>query len=86
MENKMSKKSDRTIYQRSDGEWVNKRNDTGRASSLHNAQGNAVQEAKRNLQNQGGGELTIQGRDKKFQSKDTIKPGKNPFPPRDTEH
>jgi hypothetical protein len=38
------------------------------------------------LQSQGGGELTIKGLDGKFRSKDTIAPGRDPFPPRDTEH
>lgn len=82
----MSKDRDRTVYRRADGKWVNKRNDADRASSLHNTQHEATQEAKRNLRNQGGGELTIQGRDGKFRSKDTIRPGRDPFPPRDTEN
>ena len=37
----MSKGRDRTVYQRSDGQWANKRNDSGRASSLHDTQGSA---------------------------------------------
>ena len=82
----MSKDQDRTVYKRSDGKWANKRNDTGRASSLHDTQGGAAEEARRNLGNQGGGELTIQGRDGKFRSKDTISPGNDPFPPRDSEN
>ena len=31
----MSKGRDRTVFRRSDGQWVNKRNDSDRASSLH---------------------------------------------------
>jgi len=38
------------------------------------------------LKNQGGGELTIIGRNRKIRSKDTIAPGNDPYPPRDTEH
>jgi hypothetical protein len=38
------------------------------------------------LQNQGGGELTIIGRDGKIRSKDTIAPGNDPSKIRDTEH
>jgi len=38
------------------------------------------------LGNQGGGELSIKGRDGRIRSKDTIAPGNDPFPPRDTEH
>lgn len=82
----MVKGHDRTVYRRGDGKWVNKRNDADRASGVHNTQQAAAQEAKQNLGNQGGGELTIQGRDGRFRSKDTIKPGKDPFPPRDTEN
>lgn len=82
----MSKKQDRTVYQRPDGRWANKRNDTERASSVHDTQRDAVDAARRNLTNQGGGELTIKGRDGLIRSKDTIPPGNDPLPPRDTEH
>jgi len=82
----MSKGRDRTIYRRPDGRWANKRNDSDRASSVHDTQGDAIDAARRNLVNQGGGELTIKGLDGRFRSKDTIPPGNDPFPPRDTEH
>ncbi len=78
----MSKDRDRMVYQRGDGKWSNKRNDASRASSVHETQGEAVKEARQNLQNQGGGELTIQGRDGRIRSKDTIKPGRDPYPPK----
>ena len=81
----MSKGRDRTIF-RKDGQWVNKRNDASRASSLHSTQAEAIQSAKETLINEGGGELTIKGRDGRFRSKDTISPGNDPFPPRDKEH
>ena len=77
---------DRTVYRTSDGSWANKRNDSDRASGLHEKQSNAVKEAKEMLQNQGGGELTIVGRDRVIRSKDTIAPGNDPIPPRDKEH
>jgi hypothetical protein len=41
---------------------------------------------RRMLGNQGGGELTTMGVKGKIVSKDTIKPGNDPNPPRDTEH
>ena len=82
----MSKGRDRTVYQRKNGEWANKRNDAGKASSLHNTQKEAEKAAKKMLKNQGGGELTTSGRNGKFNSKDTIKPGNDPCPPRDIEH
>lgn len=82
----MSKKRDRIVYRRSDGKWVNKRNDANRATSIHDTQGDAQNAARRNLINQGGGELTIKGRNGKIRSKDTIRPGHDPCPPRDTEN
>jgi len=77
---------DRTVYRNSDGLWVNKRNDADRASGIHKRQGDAVGEAKQMLQHQGGGELTIVGRDRVIRSKDTIAPGRDPNPPKDKEH
>lgn len=82
----MSKGRDRTVSRRPDGRWENKRNDSDRASSLHPTQREAEQAAREMLRNQGGGELTTKGRDGKFRSKDTIAPGRDPNPPRDTEH
>ncbi|XOV85285.1 MAG: DUF2188 domain-containing protein [bacterium] len=81
----MSKGRDRTVYKRGK-EWVNKRNDSDRASSTHSTQSEAEAAAREMLHNQGGGELTTQGRNGRFRSKDTISPGSDPFPPRDTEH
>jgi hypothetical protein len=82
----MSKGRDRTVYQRLDGNWVNKRRDATKASSVHSRQGDAAAAAKSMLGNQGGGELTIMGCDHKIRSKDTIAPGNDPNPPRDREH
>jgi hypothetical protein len=82
----MVKGKDRTVYRRSDGVWVNKRNDAERATSLHKTQGDADKAARQNLKNQGGGELTIKGLDGKIRSKDTIPPGNDPNPPKDNEH
>ncbi|MGD2165637.1 MAG: DUF2188 domain-containing protein [Anaerolineae bacterium] len=77
---------DRMVYRRPDGKWVNKRNDAKRASSVHDTQAAAERTARRMLRNAGGGELTTKGRDGKIRSKDTIPPGHEPTPPKDTEH
>lgn len=82
----MSKKTDRTVYQRSNGDWVNKLNSSDRASSVHSTQKAAEQAARGMLQNQGGGELTTMGIDHRIRSKDTIKPGNDPRSIKDTEH
>jgi hypothetical protein len=82
----MSKSQDRTVSRRNDGDWENKRNDADRASSVHQAQKDAVKAAKDMLKNQGGGELTTKGVDGKIRSKDTIGSGNDPNPPKDLEH
>lgn len=82
----MSKGRDRDVYRRPDGTWVNKRHDADRASSLHDTQADAIDAARDQLHNQGGGELTVHGTDGRIRSKDTISPGNDPNPPRDREH
>jgi uncharacterized protein YdaU (DUF1376 family) len=82
----MSKNQDRMVYRRDDGNWVNKRNDAERASSIHDTQKAAEDAAREMLRNQGGGELTTKGLDGKIRGKDTIPPGNDPCPPRDREH
>lgn len=78
----MSKPQDRTVTQRADGTWANKRIDADRASSLHETQKQAQAAAREMLKKQGGGELTTMGLKGQIVSKDTISPGKDPFPPR----
>ena len=82
----MSKGRDRIVSKKDSGKWANKRNDAKKASSLHNTQKEAEAEARQMLKSQGSGELTTKGRDGKIRSKDTIAPGNDPNPPKDTEH
>ena len=82
----MSKGRDRMVSQRTDGRWANKRNDSSRASSLHQTQVQAEKSAREMLRNQGGGELITKGLDGRIRSKDTISPGNDPNPPKDKEH
>jgi uncharacterized protein YdaU (DUF1376 family) len=82
----MSKGRDRTVYQRDDGKWVNKRHDRDETTTVRDTQKGAQQDARQNLKNQGGGELITKDRDGKIRSKDTISPGNDPHPPKDTEH
>jgi Uncharacterized protein conserved in bacteria (DUF2188) len=82
----MSKPQDRVVYLRPDGKWANKRNDASKASTLHDTQAEAVEAAHQMLENSGGGELTVQGRDHVFRCKDTVAPGNDPCPPKDAEN
>jgi hypothetical protein len=79
-------KNDRSVYHRNDGKWANKKNDSDRASSLHDTQKEAENAARSMLQKQGGGELTTMGKNGQIRSKDTISPGNDPYPPKDKEH
>lgn len=81
----MSKRNDRTVYRRDDGQWANKLNSSDRASSVHQTQSEANKAAGEMLRNSGGGERTSMGRDGKIVSKDTIAPG-NEGRGHDTEH
>jgi len=74
----MSKPQDRVVSQRADGKWANKRNDASRASSVHETQAEAIAAGKSMLGNQGGGEITVQGRNNQFRMKDTVVPGNDP--------
>ncbi len=82
----MGKDRDRMIYRDENGKWKNKRNDSDRASSVHDTQKDAIDSAREMLINQGGGELIVKGLDGKIRSKDTIPPGNDPNPPKDKEH
>lgn len=78
--------SNRSVYKRSDGTWVNKRDDSDRASSLHTTQKDAENAAKEMSKNQGGGEVSTHGLNSQIRSKDTVAPGNDPCPPKDKEH
>ncbi len=79
-------KEDRIVYRREDGQWVNKKTDSDRASSVHPKQSEAEQSARDMLRASGGGELITKGLDGKIRSKDTIPPARDPYPPKDQEH
>ena len=82
----MSKPTDRIVYKRPDGKWVDKSISSDRAASLHDTQKSAIEKSKERLTRAGGGELIVKGRDQKIRSKDTIAPGNDPFPPKDKEY
>lgn len=81
----MSQKNNRIVYKRGD-EWVNRKLDAERASSVHSTQRAAEEAARQMLITSGGGELITKGLDGRIRSKDTIGPVADPCPPRDREH
>ena len=54
-----------------------------RASVVRPTQGAAIERARDILGNIGGGELTIQDRHGRIRDSDTVRPGNDPYPPRD---
>lgn len=68
----------RTVSQRDDGQWANKKDGAGRASSLHDTQKQAADAARDALKQSGGGELKIKGENGRIRAKDTIPPAKDP--------
>jgi len=79
-------KNDRIVYKRADGLWANKRMGAERPADLHPTQKSALNSAETMIKHGGGGELITKGVDGKIRSKDTIYPGNDPCPPRDSEH
>jgi hypothetical protein len=67
-----------------DGGWQVRAPLSERASALTDTQAEAEQLARGILRNVGGGEFTVHGRDGRIRDSDTIPPGRDPFPPRDT--
>jgi hypothetical protein len=72
----------RTVSQRPDGSWANKKDGAERASSLHDTQAAAARTAREQLRTTGGGELKVKGEDGRIRSKDTVPPAKDPYPPK----
>ena len=68
-----------------DDQWAALREGAKRAR-LFEKQSEAEAAAKESCENTGGGEVRIQGRDRRFRDSDTVAPGNDPYPPRDTKH
>jgi hypothetical protein len=81
----MWKRSQRLVYRRGNGMWVNKRAGAQSATGAHRTQRAAEAQAREGLLKEGGGELTILGENGRFRSKDTVG-RRDPYPPRDREH
>ena len=82
----MAGKNARHVVQGPKGGWDVKKPGSDRASSHHDTQAEAEARAKEIVGRSGGGEVVIHGRDGKIRDSDTVPPGKDPFPPRDTRH
>jgi hypothetical protein len=68
------------------GGWDVKKPGGIRASAHAETQSKAEKVAKKILENAGGGEATIHGRDGRIRDSDTVTPAKDPNPPKDRKH
>ena len=74
---------DRYVVKHPDG-WAVKGPGASRASDVMSTQREAESRAKEIVGNLGGGEVRIQDRHGRWRDSDTVPPGNDPFPPRDT--
>lgn len=74
----------RHVVPNPDGGWDVKAPNADRASSHHGTQADAIDRAREIVANAGGGEVRIHGTDGRIRDSDTVRPGRDPFPPRDT--
>ncbi len=80
----MASSNSRHVVPNPDGGWDVKAPGAARASAHLNTQSQAVDRARQITHNAGGGEVVIHGRDGRIRDSDTVAPGRDPFPPRDS--
>ena len=80
----MAGDNDRDVVPTGDGRWAVRKPDADRASGVFDRQSDAIARGREIVGHSGGGELRIHGRDGRIRDSDTIPPGHDPFPPRDT--
>lgn len=68
------------------GQWVVKKENAERISGAASSKKLAEKMAKEFCKKAGGGEVRLHGLDGKILDSDTVKPGNDPFPPRDKRH
>lgn len=77
-------KNDRHVVPNKTGGWDVRAQGSSRASAHADTQAQATARAREIVHNAGGGEVRIHGRDGKIRDSDTVAPGNDPNPPRDT--
>lgn len=80
----MSKSNNRHVVPNPGGGWDVKKPGADRASAHTDTKHAAEQRGRDIVRNAGGGELRIHGLDGRIQDSDTVAPGNDPNPPRDT--
>jgi hypothetical protein len=76
----------RFVVRNPGGGWDVTAPNAQRASAHTETQQEAYERAREIVQNAGGGEVTIQGRNGAFRNSNTISPAVDPNPPKDAKH
>lgn len=79
----MARRNNRFVVRHSDG-WAVRGPTSRRASGVFDTQREAVGRAREIVGRRGGGEVRIQNKQGRWRDSDTVAPGNDPFPPRDT--
>jgi hypothetical protein len=80
----MPERNERHVTPHPDGGWQVTKPGSSRASARTDTQSEAIGRAREILGGDGGGEIVIHGRDGAIRDSDTVAPGNDPNPPRDT--
>jgi len=80
----MSNPNDRHVVPSPDGGWDVEKPGGSRASAHRGTQSDAIDRAREIVRNAGGGEIVIHGVNGQIRDKDTVPPGNDPNPPRDS--
>lgn len=80
----MSSENNRHVAPHPDGGWQVEKPHAERPSARTDTQAEAINRAREIVHNLGGGEVVVHGRDGTIRDSDTVAPGRDPNPPRDT--
>lgn len=80
----MAKRNERHVSPHPDGGWQVTKPGASRSSARVDTQTHAIDRAREILQRDGGGEIVIHRPDGRIRDSDTVPPGRDPNPPRDT--
>ena len=77
-------RNERHVVPNPEGGWDVRAPGARRSSGHAQTQGDAIDRAREIVRNTGGGEIVIHGRGGQIRDSDTVAPGNDPNPPRDT--
>ena len=80
----MPTRNERHVTPHPDGGWQVRKPGSDRASLIAKTQTEAIDRSREILGNDGGGEIVIHRPNGQIRDSDTVSPGTDPFPPRDT--